>query len=362
MTIDQYEDDNYCDDEIDSSGSKTPHKKRIIRIVLVAGAALFLKTTLATNISIGNSPNEFGQAVQVLTTCSGSTPLTIPPKSMFVNNSGSQGQFMFTGYQVSNIPSSCNGSQFKFNAFDSVTSTALPIFNASDISSVILNKNGNFFFDSSESGETVTSISNSSYSVDFSTPRALAQNVYRNTLQSQDNSLNGPFMYFDNTKITVGALNWAPGSSAKSGIGGYSLSTAFTATAGSAISSISIMTGSAYSSQGANNPTAYIYSGSSGPTTALGTLQYSSVSGNFVTFSTNTPITVPAKFWLVISTPSGNSTFSINYWSSDGLVWNVPTVTTWRQLPDIFVSQNSSITTLFTSYSGLWAITRISGN
>jgi hypothetical protein len=228
---------------------------------------------------------------------------------------------------------------------------------------VILNKNGNFFVDASVQGETITSISTSSYSVDFASPSAIATNVYRFTLQSQNNSLTGPFVYFDNTKMTVGGpTNWSPASSAKSGIGGYSLATAFTSTSGSTISSVDLMLGSAYTSQGANNPTAYIYSGASAPTTLIGTLSIASINGNFVTFSSNTPITVPSKFWLLISTPSGNSSFSINYWSSEGPNWNVPVVTTWRQLSDIWVSQNSSITTLFTTYSSQWAIVRINGN
>jgi len=264
MIINFHEDQEAHDDIEEIVVEDSSRKSKILLFMAVAIATIFLKSTFASNISLGSGTSEFGQGVQVLTSCSGSTPLTITPKNKFFNNSGNQGQFRLTGYQISNIPSSCSGYQFQLNAFDSSTSTQLPLFNSTENSSVILNKNGNFFVDASVQGETITSISTSSYSVDFASPSAIATNVYRFTLQSQNNSLTGPFVYFDNTKMTVGGpTNWSPGTSAKSGIGGYSLATAFTSTSGSTISSVDLMLGSAYSSQGANNPTAYIYSGAS---------------------------------------------------------------------------------------------------
>jgi hypothetical protein len=357
------EDDEYFDDEVESSTVPSWRSRKLFGAVAITIAALVVKTSLAANISLGSTSNEFGQGVQVLTSCSGSNPITITPKSSFVNNSGGTARFSLIGYQISNIPASCSGYQFQMNAFDSSTSTPLSIFNTSDSDSIILNKNGNFFTDSSVQGETVTALSTSSYSVDFSNPIATPNNISKFTLQSQNNSLNGPFTYYDDTKMTSGGvLNSAPGVSPEGPLGSYAMATAFTATAGGTISGVDVKFSGSYSSQGANNPTAYIYSDSSKPASSLGSLNFSSINGNYITFSTNTPITVPAKFWLVISTPSGNSALSLAYWSSSGSLLNIPVATTWNQLPGAWLASIGSVSSGSIAYTGLLAITRIYGS
>ncbi|CAB4617695.1 MAG: hypothetical protein F2602_00955 [Actinobacteria bacterium] len=151
-------------------------------VLLMIGSTFFLKGTLAANISLGSSNFEFGQGVQVLTACSGATPLTVTPIAAFANASGA-GSFYFKSFKISNIPAECAGKSFTLNAYDSATATALPTFDTTTSDVVIYNDSGNYV---SASGTTVTLVthSTSSFTATFTSPAALASQVARITLQS----------------------------------------------------------------------------------------------------------------------------------------------------------------------------------
>ena len=151
-------------------------------LLLFAGG-LFLNTTLAANINIGTGGKvEFGQGISITTACSGSSVLTATPNSSFVNSSGS-GAFYFSSVTVSGIPSSCNGVDFQISAYDSVTSTALPIFGETKTVASIWNNGGSYQGGKGWLGSSITSGSGT-FTVSFTTPVALASTVERLTIQS----------------------------------------------------------------------------------------------------------------------------------------------------------------------------------
>jgi len=79
--------------------------------------------TLATNVNLtaaGNDRVQFGQGVTKMVTCGlNSTQVTLTPKSVFVNanRASGGGAFYFTGLRLSDIPSECIGTSFKFAAY-----------------------------------------------------------------------------------------------------------------------------------------------------------------------------------------------------------------------------------------------------
>jgi len=152
-------------------------------LVLLFAGGLFLNTTLAANISLNSSGKvEFGQGISLTTACSGSTALTVTPNSSFVNTSGS-GSFYFNSVTVSGIPSGCNGVDFQISAYDSVTSTALPIFGTNKTVASVWNNGGSYQGGKGWLGSSVTSGSGT-FTVSFTTPVALASVVDRLTMQS----------------------------------------------------------------------------------------------------------------------------------------------------------------------------------
>lgn len=176
--------DFYYDDPVEEpKGTRKNFKGVLALILLFVAGGTYLQTTLAANISLNSgSPVEFGQGISVTAACSGASVLTMTPNSSFTNASGG-GSFYFTSVTVSGIPSSCNGVDFNISAYDSTTSTALPIFASTKTVASIWNNGGSFQGGSGFLGSTVTS-SSGSFTVSFTTPVALASNVAKITLQS----------------------------------------------------------------------------------------------------------------------------------------------------------------------------------
>jgi hypothetical protein len=174
----------YYDDPVEEPVVKRKQPKAIFASVLLLFAGgLFLNTTLAANINIGTGGKvEFGQGMTMTAACSGSTALTVTPRSSFVNASGS-GAFYFNSVTVSGIPSSCNGVDFQISAYDSTTSTALPIFGTNKTVASIWNNGGNYQGGTGWIGSNVTS-ETGTFTVSFTTPVALASTVERLTIQS----------------------------------------------------------------------------------------------------------------------------------------------------------------------------------
>jgi hypothetical protein len=84
---------------------------------------------------------------------------------------------------VSGIPSSCNGVDFQISAYDSVTSTALPIFGTNKTVASVWNNGGSYQGGKGWLGSNISSGSGT-FTVSFTTPVALASTVERLTLQS----------------------------------------------------------------------------------------------------------------------------------------------------------------------------------
>lgn len=165
------------------------NKKPLFLIGAAAVALLLLRTTLAANISLGSGTVlEFGQGVQVTTSCSGSQAITLTPASSFANVS-SAGAYKFNTLTVSNIPSSCYGSAFTFSAYDSATATALPLYGSSATSFTVHNWNGTYYSPGTQQGLVVTTNSSSSFTATFTTPLASTATVYRLTIQSQKSEI-----------------------------------------------------------------------------------------------------------------------------------------------------------------------------
>jgi len=174
---------HYYDDPVDESVVNRQKPRALFGVLLLCVGGLFLNTTLAANINISTGGKvEFGQGIAMTTACSGSTALTVTPRSSFVNASGS-GSFYFSSITVSNIPSSCNGVDFQISAFDSTTSTALPIFGETKTVASIWNNGGSYQGGKGWIGSSITS-ETGTFTVSFTTPVALASNVERLTIQS----------------------------------------------------------------------------------------------------------------------------------------------------------------------------------
>jgi len=159
---------------------KTPLILASILILLAGG--LFLNTTLAGNIRINSGVAvEFGQGSVATAACSGSSILTLTPNSTFVNSAGG-GSFYFTSLTVSGIPTSCNGSDFNISAY-SDTGNALPLFNTTSTIASIWDNGNSFQGGKGWLGSTISSASGT-FTVNFTTPVALASSVAKISLQS----------------------------------------------------------------------------------------------------------------------------------------------------------------------------------
>jgi hypothetical protein len=176
--------DFYYDDPVEEAkGTRKNFKGVLALILLVVAGGTYLQTTLAANISLNSgSQVEFGQGVSMVAACSGANSLTVTPNSEFVNASGSGAHYL-KSITVSGIPSECNGDDFQISVYDSTTSTALPIFGETKTVASIWNNGGSFQGGKGWLGSTITSGSGT-FTVNFTTPVALASNVAKLTLQS----------------------------------------------------------------------------------------------------------------------------------------------------------------------------------
>ena len=174
---------HYYDDPVEEPVVKRQKPRALFGVLLLLAGGFYLNTTLAANINISTGGKvEFGQGIAMTTACSGSTALTVTPRSSFVNASGT-GSFYFSSITVSNIPSSCNGVDFQISAYDSTTSTALPIFGETKTVASIWNNGGSYQGGKGWIGSSITS-ETGTFTVSFTTPVALASNVERLTIQS----------------------------------------------------------------------------------------------------------------------------------------------------------------------------------
>jgi len=175
--------DYYYDDPIEEAPARSRRiPTALASILILLAAGLFVKTTLAANISINTGvPAEFGQGISVAAACSGASVLTMTPVASFTNASGA-GAFYFTSVTVSGIPASCNGVDFNISAYNTI-GNALPIFNTSSTVAPIWDNSGYFQGGHGFAGSSVASAAGA-FTVTFTSPVALASNVAKLTLQS----------------------------------------------------------------------------------------------------------------------------------------------------------------------------------
>ena len=153
-------------------------------MLLLVGGTYLIQTTLAANIALNSgSPLEFGKGITSTVACAGSTNLTVTPSATFTNASGGE-SFYFSSVTVSNIPAGCSGVDFKISAYDSSNSSPLAIFNSTTASAYVYNNSGSYTAGIWGTGLTVSTNSSTSFTATFSTPVALAANVFKVTLES----------------------------------------------------------------------------------------------------------------------------------------------------------------------------------
>lgn len=121
----QYRDDYYHDDIIEqTSDLPSPLKLSNLTKILLAVLLFTFGTTYAANIGLSTSERtEFGQGIQLATACD--SEITFTPKVTF---SSSQNSHLLTGFKLSGIDGGCEDVIFRIRAFDSVTSSALPLY------------------------------------------------------------------------------------------------------------------------------------------------------------------------------------------------------------------------------------------
>lgn len=163
----------------------TKTRSRSILGVALFGVMVMLGQTFAANISIGTGGAvEFGQGIQATTACSGSNPISMKPATSFANASGA-GAMKFSAIEVSNIPTSCQGSKFVFTAYNETSTTPLSVYDTSRTSVVVIMRSDNTFVSPiGTSGITVSTLSSSSFRVEFGTPASDSNLVYRLTVES----------------------------------------------------------------------------------------------------------------------------------------------------------------------------------
>lgn len=182
------ENEYYWDDPVEYHDSPAPKRGRIFRAMAmaVAVASIFavVRTTMAANVDLGGGAvAEFGQGVAMYTSCASSTPLTLTPYSTFKNASGT-GSFKLSDIGITDIPSACNGVDFLIQAYDSVTSTAIPLYDTST-TEVIVHINGSTASGIYPAGGfSVVNPTSTSFKATFNNPASISGNAARFTIQS----------------------------------------------------------------------------------------------------------------------------------------------------------------------------------
>ena len=140
------EEDYYWDDpaeeEVSGGFFRGKFPTAILVILSLIGATFFIRTTLASNITISAAPFEFGQGVSVQAACAGSTNIIVTPAHIFANVSNG-GSFKLDTITVSNIPQSCFGTDFTLSLYPDSSNTAVNLFYGAT-SLTLYNNSGTF--------------------------------------------------------------------------------------------------------------------------------------------------------------------------------------------------------------------------
>jgi hypothetical protein len=156
----------------------------LVLILLVTGGGFFIKTTLAANIQLSSRvATEFGQGFSQAVACSGSQSVTVNPKSTFVNASNGSGTYYLSEITVGNIPTSCNGVNFKLSAYGSSGTTALAIFNSTSTEAIVNYDASGVSLRAPKTGISVSGGSGT-FTIIFASPVAQSTSVAKVTIQS----------------------------------------------------------------------------------------------------------------------------------------------------------------------------------
>jgi hypothetical protein len=185
---DFYHEDFYHDDPDQEINDKPDRKKNILigfcaSVVLLISAIFYLPSSIGGSIAVNTGTNvDFGKGRSATVACSGNTSLTLTPYASFINSAESLTNYL-SSIKVSNIPTSCYGTDLTINFYDITNSTPLAIFNSTSTAAVIQNVAGEYFSGIGSTGMTVAS-SSGTFTATFTTPVALSSNVFKVTIQS----------------------------------------------------------------------------------------------------------------------------------------------------------------------------------
>ena len=211
--------------------SRGPRSGKSRKLVLGVGgliAAISIGSTLAANININSGPVEFGQGVSQTTACDGS--LTITPNSKFENSYGPDGDFLFSGFTISELDSTeggCAGKGFTIKAYGETSSAVLATY-------TFMNNGTSFSSDYGMMSWDDEGTENSSVDLWLASPNLLASSVYKITVESSDtlSVMNAGFMRlatgYEHTCFTMVDTTvscWGRGSEGQLGNGSFNDST-----------------------------------------------------------------------------------------------------------------------------------------
>jgi len=190
--LEEFEEDAwYSDDPNEEKKVSLQSKmKAFVPVVVVLVAAVyFLPSTVGGKINLSSGTNiEYGQGANMAIACSGSTNVTVTPKSFLKNAANGTGTHYLESIRVSNIPSGCGGVDFVLNAYNDSSSTPLALFNSTSTSAVVYNNNGTFQPGAGMSGFSISSGSGS-FEITFNDPVAQSSSVFKLTIQSTQHAL-----------------------------------------------------------------------------------------------------------------------------------------------------------------------------
>ena len=163
----------------------------LMALLLFIVGSTYIQFTYSANINLFSSQKrEFGQGILTTGACSGSSSISISPLTSFVNAVGA-GAFKVSGLRVDGVPLACQGVKFSISAYGDTSTVPVALYNTSaTVVEVDDYTDGTFGVDLS-AGLTITTNSANSFTVNFTSPVALASSTYKFTIQSSKNETLG---------------------------------------------------------------------------------------------------------------------------------------------------------------------------
>jgi hypothetical protein len=160
------------------AGRKSGKPLKVLLGIGGLAAVVALASTLAAGININSGPVEFGQGVSETTACDDS--LTITPNSKFDNSYGPDGDFLFSGFAISELDSTlggCAGKTFTIKAYGETSSAVLAAY-------TFMNNGTSFSSDYGMTEWDNEGTENSSMELWLANPSVLASFVYKITIET----------------------------------------------------------------------------------------------------------------------------------------------------------------------------------